>query len=94
MKTEIDTRAELKGLGKLSRFMSKTITATSPPHEGEPMGIVCQCVFHHDFILFILIDLFIFESVTNVPLQESVMSFFSDAAYASRVFSADDRPDP
>ena len=33
MKTETDTRAELRGVGKLGLFK----TATSPPHEGEPM---------------------------------------------------------
>ena len=37
MKTEIDTRTEQKGMGKLDWFMSKT-SATSPPREGEPAG--------------------------------------------------------
>ena len=38
MKTEIDTRTELKGVGKLGWFMSKTSTATSPPRQGDPEG--------------------------------------------------------
>ena len=38
IKTEIDTRTESKGVGNLGWFMSKTLTATSPPREGEPAG--------------------------------------------------------
>ena len=38
MKTEIDTKTEQKGVGKLGWFMSKAQTATSPPREGEPAG--------------------------------------------------------
>ena len=38
MKTEIDTKTEQKGVGKLGWFMSKAQTATSPPREGVPAG--------------------------------------------------------
>ena len=38
IKTEIDTRTEQKGVGKLSWFMSLTQTATSPPHEGTSLN--------------------------------------------------------
>ena len=38
IKTETGTRTEQKGVGKLRWFMSKTLTATSPPREGEPVG--------------------------------------------------------
>ena len=34
-KTETDTRAQEKGVGRLGWFMSKTLIATSPPREGE-----------------------------------------------------------
>ena len=40
-KTEIDTRTEsewARRVGKLSWFMSKASTATSPAREGEPTG--------------------------------------------------------
>ena len=40
IKTETDTRTEEKGVGKLSWFMSKTYTVTSPAREGEPVGAV------------------------------------------------------
>ena len=36
-KTETDTRAQEKGVGRLGWFMSKTLIATSPPCEGEPV---------------------------------------------------------
>ena len=38
IKTETDARTEQKGVGKLSWFTSKTLIATSPPREGEPLG--------------------------------------------------------
>ena len=38
MKTEIDIKTEQKAVGKLGWFMSKTLTVTSPPREGEPVG--------------------------------------------------------
>ena len=38
IRTEIDTGAESKRVGKLGWFVSKTSTGTSPPREGEPVG--------------------------------------------------------
>ena len=38
MKTEIDTRTEYKGVGKLGWFISKTLRATSLSREGESAG--------------------------------------------------------
>ena len=37
IQTEIDTRTEYKGVGKLGWFMS-----TSPPREGESVGTLMQ----------------------------------------------------
>ena len=41
IKTKTDTRTEYKkGVGKLSWFMSLTLTPTFPPREREPAGTV------------------------------------------------------
>ena len=49
IKTETGTRTEQKGVGKLRWFMSKTLTATSPPREGEPVGTHYTDL--HDFLV-------------------------------------------
>ena len=38
IKTEVDTRPEQKGAGKLGWFMSLTLIVTSPSREGGPAG--------------------------------------------------------
>ena len=42
IKTEIETRTDQKGVGKLGWSVKKTETTTSPPHEGEPAGTPVQ----------------------------------------------------
>ena len=45
LKTEIDTRTEQKGVGKLGWFMSKTLTSTSPRRESEPAATEKVAIF-------------------------------------------------
>ena len=40
LETETDPSTEYKGVGKLGGFLTKTLTATCPPREGQPMGTV------------------------------------------------------
>ena len=42
IKTEIDTEQNKKERASLVGLFKKTLTPASPPHEGEPVGMICE----------------------------------------------------